>query len=109
MYGSLIWKNQPPRSKIPVSRIEDRIQHGFVKQKVSHPLGDDYVDFLNGELDFLHFALNQGNFILHIVDYDDLTGFLDYRRHVDGVYVLCAGLHGEPVGAGLLAVGEGAG
>ena len=109
MYSSLVWENQPARGKILVSSVEDRIQHGLIEQKVSHPLGDDYVDLVNGELDFLHLALNQGNFIIHVVDFDNLTGFLNYRRHVDGVHMLCASMDCEPVGYVVLAMAPEAG
>ena len=47
-----------------VSSENDRIQHALVEQEVSHPLRDDDVHLLHGELDFFDFSFDDRNDVL---------------------------------------------
>ena len=60
--GSGIWENETSRFEILVPRKKHGVEHGFVKQEVSHPFGDDDVELLHGEFGFFEFSLDKGNF-----------------------------------------------
>lgn len=95
--GGLVREDQAVLDEVLVAGIQDRVQHGFVEQEVAHPLGDDDVHLVEGQLDLLHLALQQRDLVRHAVGGDNLTCLLDDGRHVNANDVLCAGLHGEPV------------
>lgn len=42
-----------------VACIEDGVEHRFVKEEVAHPLGDDDVHLVHGELHLLDLALDE--------------------------------------------------
>lgn len=37
------------------------VEHGFIEQAVAHPLADDDIHFVHGQLHLLHFPLKYGN------------------------------------------------
>lgn len=95
--GGLIWEDQAAWNKVLVTGPEDGIQHGLVKEEVTHPLGDDDVDLWEWEDNILHLALKKGNLVGKTVDLDDLLSLDNDGGHVDTDNVLCASLCGEPI------------
>jgi len=85
-------------AQVLVARPQHRVQHALVQQEVAHPLGDDDVDFREGQLHLLHLALQQRDLVRHAVRFDNLSRLEDNGRHVDADHVLGAGLDGEPAG-----------
>jgi hypothetical protein len=59
--GRGIWEDETSRFEILVSCKKHGIEHGFVKQEVSHPFGDDDIKLLHGEFGFFEFSLYEGN------------------------------------------------
>jgi hypothetical protein len=47
--------------EVLVSSEKDGVEHGLVEEEVAHPLGDNDVDLLDGELNVLELALDDGN------------------------------------------------
>lgn len=45
--------------EVLVAGEENAVEHALVEKEVSHPLGDDDVDVLDGENDLLHLALDE--------------------------------------------------
>ena len=64
---------KPCAYQVFVSSYQYCVKILFIQQKVTHPLGDDNVDLVNGQLHFLHFALNQRHLIRQTIVLHNLT------------------------------------
>lgn len=95
--GGLVGEDQAVLDEVLVTGIQDSVEHALVQQEVAHPLGDDDVDLIEGQLDLLHLALEQGDLVAHAVGLDNLLGLVDDGGHVDSDDMLGACTHGEPV------------
>ena len=95
--GGLVWEDQAAWNKVLVTGPEDGVQHGLVEEEVTHPLGDDDVDFWEWEDNILHLALKKGDLVGKTVDLHDLLGLDDDGGHVNTDNVLCASLCGKPM------------
>lgn len=83
VHGGLVGEDKTAGGEVLVTGDKDGVQHGLVQQEVSHPLGDDDVDMLDGENNLLHLALDQGDNVVQLVVLDDLSGVVDNVRHVN--------------------------
>lgn len=61
--GGLVGKDEAVLLEVLVTGIKHSIQHALVEEEITHPLGDDDVHFGEGQLNLLHLALNQSDFI----------------------------------------------
>jgi hypothetical protein len=95
--GSLVREDEAVFGEVLVTRIQHRVQHALVQQKVAHPLGYYNVHLGEGQLHLFHLALQQRDLVAEAVDLDNLLGLLDNGGHVDANDVFRAGLDGEPV------------
>ena len=102
--SSLVWEDLSAGREVPITRVENSVQHALVKEEVSHPLGNNDVDLREGKIHLFHLSLQQGDLIGHAVDGNDLTSLFDDGRHVDTDNVFRAGTDGEPVEAQRLVV-----
>jgi hypothetical protein len=57
----LVGEEEAIRLEILVPGKEDGVEHGLVEEEVTHPLGDDDIKLLDGELDLLELALDEGD------------------------------------------------
>lgn len=94
--GRLIGEDHTTGVEVPVTGVQDSVQHALVEQEIPHPFGDDDVDFGEGHLDLLHLALEKGDLIGHSIDCNNLASLFDDRRHVNTDDVLRTRLHSEP-------------
>lgn len=102
VHGGLVGEDETAGGKVLVTGNEDSVQHGLVQQEVTHPLGDDNVNVLNGQDNLLHLSLDQGHNVVELVVLDNLTGVVDNVGHVNTNDHLGSGLgseHGEDSGA----------
>mmetsp|Transcript_32422 Transcript_32422/g.70797 ORF Transcript_32422/g.70797 Transcript_32422/m.70797 type:complete len:339 (+) Transcript_32422:511-1527(+) len=72
---------------------QDGVQHGLAEEEIAHPLGDDDVHLLR-ELELLHVALHDLDFVAHAVILRKGFGMLCHVRRLNGVHFLGAGLGG---------------
>lgn len=88
-----------------VARVQHTVQHGFVQEKLAHPLTHDYVHFVvrTGQLfDVLHLAFDYLDPILEVVQPDNLLGLGGDIGEFDGLDLLgpCLGAeHGQDASA----------
>lgn len=66
-----IWEHLASFVEVLVASPKHTIKHRLIKQEVTHPLRDNDVDFLNGEHNFLHLALEHGDLVLKTILLDD--------------------------------------
>ena len=58
---SLIGEDETVLHKPLVSGVEDSVEHRLVEEEVTHPLGDDDVNLVDGEGDVLDLAADEGD------------------------------------------------
>mmetsp|Transcript_10114 Transcript_10114/g.27556 ORF Transcript_10114/g.27556 Transcript_10114/m.27556 type:complete len:306 (-) Transcript_10114:107-1024(-) len=85
---AFVRKYQTSRFQPLVPRVDDRVQHALVQQKVAHPLGDDDVHAPLGQLHLLNLSLDDRHPVRVPVVPHDLLGRIGNRRHVNPVHVL---------------------
>lgn len=61
VHGCSVGENKASGFEIFVSRKKDSIEHGFIKQKVAHPLGNNDVEFFHREFSFFELALDESD------------------------------------------------
>lgn len=62
-----IWKEISTGTQVMIPGINNRVQHPFEQEKISHPLGYYRVDFLDSYIDIFETTLLQSNYIIEIV------------------------------------------
>lgn len=75
-----------------VPGIEDSVQHGLIKEKVAHPLGNDDVDLVHWQCHFLDFTLDDCDLVSKAVLSNDLLSGLGNGTALDAVDVFRPGL-----------------
>lgn len=70
--------------------IEDRVKHAFVKQEVSHPFGDDDVNFVHREGDFLHQTVDNSDLVAQTVFLNDGAAVNVNVGFFDSINMLCS-------------------
>jgi len=63
------------------------VEHGLIKEKVAHPLGDDYVNFIDGESDFFDLSLDDCDIFVPVVVFHDLLCVFSNVGVVDSVHM----------------------
>ena len=59
--GRFVREQETSGLKVLVTRDKNGVQHGLVKEEVAHPFGDDDVELLDRQVDFLKLALDEGD------------------------------------------------
>jgi hypothetical protein len=78
-----------------VTRKDHRVQHRFVEQEVTHPLGDDDIDLVDRQFDLLDLALDGGDNVVEVVVLDDLRCLVEDIGRIDGKHLLGTGSGSE--------------
>lgn len=92
VHPRLVGHHQSPLSQPFIPCIQDRVEHGLIEQEITHPLGDDYVNFLDRQFDFFDQAVDYGDFICQVVLLDDISAMEVYVGLFYAVDVLCSAL-----------------
>lgn len=92
--GALVGEHETPGLEPLVAGVDHGLQHGLEHKEVSHPLGDEHVDFL-GKIDVFDLPADKRDLVFVAVKLYDFTGLFDNPGTVDAVNMLGAGTGGK--------------